>query len=149
MKLSTGAIKSIFICLVFLMSSIFISIPGFFTSPAYGSLAPPASGDWIITGTESYANAEFIVNGGVIDVGVYIDSETKAIIGGDVSNGEELYEETCSFCHGDDGLGQSEALGELANGNPWETLHKIRFGQPGVGMPAAVDNNRIIQETTP
>jgi thiosulfate dehydrogenase len=91
--------------------------------------------------------AEFIVDGGVIDVGVYIDSDTKAIIGGDVSNGEELYVDTCSFCHGDDGLGQHEALGELANGNPWETLHKIRFGQPGVGMPAAVDNNWTIQET--
>ena len=29
-----------------------------------------------------------------------------------------------------------EYVGTVASGNPWEALHKIRFGQPGVGMVA-------------
>jgi thiosulfate dehydrogenase len=91
--------------------------------------------------------ATFITGGGVTDVGVYIDSETKATIGGDTSNGDTLYDATCSICHGDDGKAFAEPLGDLANGNPWEFLHKVLFGHPGSSMPAAVDNNWSIQDS--
>jgi thiosulfate dehydrogenase len=39
-------------------------------------------------------------------------------------------------CHDADGtvnVGDHAGLGELASDNPWETLHKIRFGSPGIG----------------
>jgi len=72
--------------------------------------------------------AEFISNGGVIDISVHIDLETKEVIDGDSANA----------------IG--EALGELANGNPWETLHKIRFGQPASAMPSAVDSGWTLKE---
>jgi mono/diheme cytochrome c family protein len=78
-------------------------------------------------------------------VSLYINDD-KSLVGGDASKGEILYENTCVFCHGVDGKAQPEALGELAKDNPWEVMHKIRFGQPGIGMPAAVDNNWSINE---
>ena len=47
------------------------------------------------------------------------------------------------MCHGFDGKEMNfktadnpEYIGTVAQANPWETLHKIRFGQPGVGMVA-------------
>jgi thiosulfate dehydrogenase len=84
--------------------------------------------------------AEFISQGGVIDVGSLISSETKKVINGDVANGQLFYESTCLVCHGVDGAALGEALGELSNDNPWEVMHKVRFGQPGTAMPAAVDS---------
>jgi len=90
--------------------------------------------------------AEFISNGGVIDISVHIDLETKEVIDGDSANGKILYEATCVICHGSDGAAIGEALGELANGNPWETLHKIRFGQPASAMPSAVDSGWTLKE---
>ena len=90
--------------------------------------------------------AEFISNGGVIDISVHIDLETKEVIDGDSANGKILYEATCVVCHGSDGAAIGAALGELANGNPWETLHKIRFGQPASAMPSAVDSGWTLKE---
>jgi thiosulfate dehydrogenase len=91
--------------------------------------------------------AEFISNGGVIDISVHIDLETKEVIDGDSANGKILYEATCVVCHGSDGAAIGEALGELAKGNPWETLHKIRFGQPASAMPSAVDSGWTLKES--
>ena len=91
--------------------------------------------------------AEFISGGGVIDVSVLIDLETKEVIDGDVANGMILYDATCAVCHGADGTAQDHAIGEVANDNPWETLHKIRFGHPGTAMPAAVDNGWTLKES--
>ena len=90
--------------------------------------------------------AEFISDGGVIDISVHIDLETKEVIDGDSANGKILYEATCVACHGSDGAAIGETLGELANGNPWETLHKIRFGQPASAMPSAVDSGWTLKE---
>lgn len=67
---------------------------------------------------------------------------------GDLAAGETLYGEVCTFCHGPEGnainfhgLDNPEFLGHLATGNPWEFIHKARFGQPGWPMPSAIGND--------
>ena len=41
-----------------------------------------------------------------------------------------------------DGAGVSA----IANDNPWETLHKIRFGHPGSEMPSSVESGWSTQD---
>jgi len=72
----------------------------------------------------------------------YIDAKTKRARG-DAAKGERLYQNICAACHGFDGRAinfrdddNPEYIGTVASVNPWETLHKIRNGQPGVPMPA-------------
>jgi len=77
---------------------------------------------------------------GVIDVNLHISAQGMPIVA-DPNNGELLFADgsidcASSSCHGADGTGQHEAVGTLADDNPWETLHKIRFGHPGSNMPA-------------
>jgi thiosulfate dehydrogenase len=57
--------------------------------------------------------------------------------------GARYFQTICAVCHGYDGKAinfrdekKPEYIGTVANENPWETLHKVRFGQPGVGMVA-------------
>ncbi len=62
---------------------------------------------------------------------------------GSAAAGQTVYDSACLACHGDDGLslppgaddGHDEFVGLVANENPWEYQHKIRFGQPGSIMP--------------
>jgi thiosulfate dehydrogenase len=93
---------------------------------------------------------EFITDGGVIDVSVYINSD-KTINGADLDNGEVLYNNVCAICHGTDGktidFDENEYVSNLANDNPWEILHKIRFGQPGTAMPSSVEVGWSTQES--
>lgn len=74
--------------------------------------------------------------------------ETKMPRGAvDLANGQSRYDRTCKSCHGDDGrksnFGSAASpvyLFDIATGNPWEFLHKVLYGQPGVEaeeMPAA------------
>lgn len=76
----------------------------------------------------------------------FIDDVTKETTGV-AADGEMHYAMTateggCVECHGADGrlldfadgnpaTLPNEFIDTYANGNPWETLHKIRFGQPG------------------
>jgi len=87
---------------------------------------------------------------GVIDESKYIDSSTKKAIGPNLSRGKELYSGACTACHGNDGkqilFDGKNSLGFLTNDNPWETLHKIRFGQPGAQMPAGIVNGWNVQD---
>ncbi len=80
----------------------------------------------------------------------YIDYATKKVVGADLTNGKELFDETCATCHGTDGrmllIEETEVVSSLANGNPWEILHKIRFGQPGTAMPSGVADGWSIQD---
>ena len=62
---------------------------------------------------------------------------------GDVRRGAAFFQTICAVCHGFDGKTMNfgdekepEYVGTVARKNPWEALHKIRFGQPGVGMVA-------------
>ena len=72
----------------------------------------------------------------------YIDRESKKS-NGNAAMGKTKYENICNRCHGDDGKEMNfktadnpEYLGTLSNGNPWETINKIRHGQPDSQMPA-------------
>jgi len=83
--------------------------------------------------------AHFVAHG-QIDMDMYIDRPTKKVKG-DAARGEQVYQTICSYCHGSDGKSinfrtpeNPEYIGTVANENPWETLHKIRMGQPGVPM---------------
>ena len=74
---------------------------------------------------------------GIFNMDDYIDRSSKKV-SGDVAKGESYYQTVCAGCHGLDGKEEDTAppLGELANKNPWETLHKILNGQPGAEMTA-------------
>jgi len=88
------------------------------------------------------------------DYGQFIDAD-KQIIGGDTSNGETLYAATCTACHGADGTmlnfgdeEEPEYVGTIAQDNPWEFFHKVRFGQPGSdpAMPSAVATDWSLED---
>ncbi|MEE8533011.1 MAG: c-type cytochrome, partial [Alphaproteobacteria bacterium] len=79
---------------------------------------------------------------GQIDTNRSIDRATK-VARGNVRRGAAFYQTICAVCHGFDGRAMNfkdekkpECIGTVAQKNPWETLHEIRFGQPGVGMIA-------------
>jgi thiosulfate dehydrogenase len=82
----------------------------------------------------------------IIDFSTLVGDD-KAALSMDVATGEQLYQDTCAACHGKDGAqinfgsdDDPEYMGDLALGNPWEVLHKTRFGQPGESlMPSAID----------
>ena len=76
----------------------------------------------------------------------FID-ENKAAVRSDEDNGKIIFEENCVDCHGPQGTSinfsegsNPEYVSTLALDNPWEFIHKARFGQPGVErMPALID----------
>lgn len=92
----------------------------------------------------------FLFDGGMIDTSQYIFEDTfNGAARGDATLGQSLYESgngvnSCasSSCHGLDGrtilFDGTETLGSLAKDNPWEVLHKARFGQPGTPEMIAV-----------
>ena len=82
------------------------------------------------------------VSRGQVDVEPYIDRASKKA-NGDAKRGARLYQTICETCHGLDGKllnfktpKDPEFIGTVASDNPWETLHKIRNGQPGASMPS-------------
>jgi len=82
------------------------------------------------------------LSAGLIDMDCYIDRETK-VVRGNVQRGAAFFQTICAVCHGFDGKAMNfkdeehpEYVGTVANENPWETLHKIRFGQPGGWSPS-------------
>jgi thiosulfate dehydrogenase len=92
------------------------------------------------------------VKEGLIDMSLFM---TNGIATGDAGNGLGLYNSNCSSCHGLDGnlldFKSSEGIqgiGWLANDNPQETLHKIRWGHPGSAMPSAVEDGGLTDEET-
>ncbi len=98
--------------------------------------------DFSAMGEAAIADMVTFLQEGLVDVSVYIDPETKAAIGGDTHEGEHLYEESCTACHGEDGRlinfgddEEPEYIGTIALGNPWEFIHKVRAGQPGSNPP--------------
>lgn len=107
-----------------------------------------------LTSAEIESLAAFIKTG-LINNATYIDYSTKTPRQEiDIDRGNLLYGRTCSSCHGDDGqginFGSSESpvyISTLAGSNPWEFVHKTRFGQPGVSrMPASEERGWSIED---
>lgn len=92
----------------------------------------------------AYDALAIFVSYGQIDVDLYIDRLSKKPIG-DLSNGGRIFLATCTKCHGYDGKDinfkdekKPEYIGTVAKRNPWETLHKIRWGHPATPMISLV-----------
>ena len=84
----------------------------------------------------------YFLSHGQVDTDLYIDRQSKKALG-DIDKGARLYQELCVVCHGFNGRKINFAstkypsyVGTVCAANPWMALHKIRFGQPGVGMVA-------------
>ncbi len=79
--------------------------------------------------------ANFVAEG-QIEMDRYIDRQTKKAIG-DARKRKDFYATICANCHGIDGrkISPQRPLGDVARGNPWETLHNLLNGHPGVKMP--------------
>lgn len=99
--------------------------------------------DKFVSQAELETMAKFVVFG-QLDMDHYIDRSTK-MAKGDIENGGRIFLTFCTKCHGDDGKEinfknekKPEYVGTVANKNPWETLHKIRVGQPDEDMPAMI-----------
>jgi thiosulfate dehydrogenase len=88
------------------------------------------------------------VSRGQVDMDQYIDRPSRRARG-DLRRGASFFQTVCAICHGFDGatmvsrtetalaaFGDRGYLGTIASDNPWEALHKIRNGEPGVGMVA-------------
>ena len=88
---------------------------------------------------------------GIVDESKYIDASTKKAITPNVTRGKERCSSACVSCHGVDGkqilFDRKNSLGFLANDNPWEVLHKIRFGQPASPMPAGIVSGWTVQDS--
>jgi thiosulfate dehydrogenase len=89
---------------------------------------------------EAIVSLALFVAYGQVDMDLYIDRKTRKSIG-DPANGGRIYLSTCIKCHGSDGKeinfkddNNPEYIGTAASRNPWETLHKIRWGHPGSQM---------------
>lgn len=77
-----------------------------------------------------------------LDTDAFIVRPTRTFLGA-AALGEIRYGRHCTSCHGADGRrldfgtpGSPVYIGTLARQNPWEFLHKTRFGHPGTSMPA-------------
>ncbi len=108
--------------------------------------------DFSAMGEDGIRDLVTFLQSGLVDYKPLIDSGTKTAIGGDATHGNELFK-TCSACHGEDGRTlnfgsdtEPEYVGTIALDNPWEFLHKVRSGQPGTGMPAAMDGDWSMQD---
>ena len=102
--------------------------------------------DFSVMGEEAINELATFIQEAQIDMRDVVDYDTKTPVGGDSANGAELYASTCSACHGDDGRlinfgsdDDPDYIGSIALSNPWEFTHKVRAGQPGTGMPSAID----------
>lgn len=74
---------------------------------------------------------------GQVDMDAVIERKDKTIKQANRQQGANYYQTLCAQCHGKQGIQKGMAqMGDAASGNPWETLHKTRNGQPGEEMPA-------------
>ena len=115
------------------------------TSHGFGDAGLADADIWDLT--------KFVLEG-LVDTDDVIDAD--GAFTGDATNGETLYTTglggalACSICHGADGrtldFGGGEFVGTVAFDNPWEFLHKVRFGQPGTSMPGSVTDGASIDD---
>jgi len=114
----------------------------------------------LLTEDEITALAKFIKKG-TIDSSDYISPFLK-FAQGDLVNGEDQFltkpfgisNGNCELCHGingqfidfNGGTPPPLYLGDLARDNPWEVLHKIRFGQAGARMTSMFESGLSIDD---
>lgn len=110
-----------------------------FCSIKVGTVATGAGhafGTQLIDDAHVWNLTKFIMEAdGVINTTQYISAGNGGIFNANVAEGGELYKGvgcgTPGACHAADGsLNADEGLGGLAIENPWEVLHKVRFGDP-------------------
>lgn len=90
----------------------------------------------------------------MLDDSQVIGPDKKAAINHAPEVGKTLFEATCTPCHGPQGTGVNfsdevgpEYLATVAINDPWEFLHKARFGQPTMPeMPSALTNGWTLQD---
>ncbi|MDH5410741.1 MAG: c-type cytochrome [Alphaproteobacteria bacterium] len=89
---------------------------------------------------EQMAYLAAFVSRGLDDMNKYIDAKSGDVKG-DPKKGAAVFQTNCAACHGFDGRAlnwgdekEPAYIGTEANANPWEILHKIRNGHPGVEM---------------
>ena len=77
---------------------------------------------------------------GQMDMDLHVDRATNESRG-NAQQGATYYQTICAVCHGFDGKAfnfkdsdNPEYIGTVAQKNPWEFIHKARFGQPGIPM---------------
>lgn len=81
-------------------------------------------------------------------------TDDKMAVSADVALGETLYQDNCAECHGPEGLAinfgkyanKLDYVSAIANGNPWEFMHKARFGQPATEMVSVIDAGWSLEE---
>jgi thiosulfate dehydrogenase len=90
---------------------------------------------------------------GLVDMRNYINYEDKSPFRANPEHGKVLFEKECVKCHGEDGTLMNfgddvrpEFIGTVAFRNPWEFIHKVRFGQPGTIMPALRIKLKLTEE---
>lgn len=93
-----------------------------------------------ILGEKEFTALSMFISKGLVDTASDIDMKTKKVKG-DLIAGGKLFNGICASCHGLDGKminfkepPKEVFVGDAARDNPWETLHKIRFGHPGSNM---------------
>ena len=139
----------------------FTGFPGVFDaqSKTFDELLSQVSGEvdpdhnFSAMGADSLADVVGFLMEGPVDLSIHIDGETKTPTVSDVTHGQELYVSTCTACHGEDGQllnfgsdDEPEYVATIAVDNPWEFVHKVRFGQPGTSMPVAYDVGWTLQD---
>lgn len=93
---------------------------------------------------QALTDIALFLSGDMLDSAAFIAD--KKAVGGNPSNGENIFADNCAECHGPQGTAinfsdenSPEYFGTIAIDNPWEFVHKARFGQPGEeDMPALI-----------
>src|SRR5262249_19738134 len=74
-------------------------------------------------------------------------------VDGDMKHGKQVFGDTCSKCHGDDGKllnfkteDDPEYVGTVAADQPQVCLHRVTFGVPGFPMSAGLDLGLSVQD---
>ncbi len=85
------------------------------------------------------------VSKGTMDVAEVLNKDGSPK--GTAADGKEKFDKECSSCHGPKGNAINfktpdsvEYLAHPSNSNPWQFLHRMRFGVTEWPMPAAIDN---------
>ena len=86
-------------------------------------------------------NLALFVSEGQVDMGSFINLETRELTAGDPARGAEVFQTVCAACHGFDGKllnwgegDENNYVGTEAASLPDEVMHKILNAHPGVAM---------------